>query len=263
MRKNKDNQQAGITQDEMLAILERSGRPNFTKRQLTQLRSEGLLPKLRRTAHAGSNKPIYIWEQDVIEQAAYLYDLAEWGNGHHWLFLALWLRGYEVPFVRVPQCWIRSIDAYLQDLTRAEQDPDDALWQISTTITEHMEPKWKFSPRPDELIRDLGTDAWREFTEFFLDVLLVPTYEPDEISFSSVLTTLQRISRMAKANPQRSDDTLSQAPFADAEKALQWLQSLREVFHFLGYGTRSSTRLSRSGRKHATTILLSANCCKR
>ncbi len=63
----------------------------------------------------------------------------------------------------------------------------------------------------------VGFDAWRELMEFFLDVLAVPTYEPDETSYESLLRTLQRINRIAQAD-------------ADAEEMLSWLLSLREVF---------------------------------
>lgn len=44
MQKIKVDQQAGITKDELLMLLECSGRPNFTKRRLTQFTSRGLLP---------------------------------------------------------------------------------------------------------------------------------------------------------------------------------------------------------------------------
>ncbi len=142
MRKNNVDQQAGITQDELLTILEQSGRPNFTKRRLTQLTSERLLPSLRRTSQAGSNKPVYVWEPEVVEQAKYLYDLFEQGNSRHRLFLALWLVGYNVPFEPILQRWIQPIDTLLHNLTGGEQDPDDALWHISSSLTQYVEPKW-------------------------------------------------------------------------------------------------------------------------
>ena len=217
MRKKKDNRQAGITQDELLTILEQSGRPNFTKRRLTHLTSEGLLPPLRRTSQAGSNKPVYVWEREVIEQATYLYDLIERGNARHRLFLALWLGGYDVPFEPILRRWIQPIDTLLHNLTDGEQDPEDALWQISSSLVQYVEPKWKFSPRPDEVIRDVGIDAWRELMEFFLDVLAVPAYEPDETSSEGVRGTLQRINNIAQAN-------------ADPEETLSWVLSLREIF---------------------------------
>jgi hypothetical protein len=65
MRKKKGD----ITQDELLAVLEQSGRPNFTKRRLPQLAGEDLLSQLRRTSRAGSNRPVYVWGQEVIEQS--------------------------------------------------------------------------------------------------------------------------------------------------------------------------------------------------
>ena len=217
MRKNNVDQQAGITQDELLTILEQSGRPNFTKRKLTQLTSEGLLPQLRRTSQAGSNSPVYVWGQEVIEQATYLYDLMERGNDRHRLFLALWLGGYDVPFEPILHRWIGPIDTLLHNLTGGEQDPDDALDQISSSLVQYVEPKWKFSPRPDEVIRDVGIDAWRELMEFFLDVLAVPAYEPDETSSEGVRGTLQKINSIAQAN-------------ADPEETLSWVLSLREIF---------------------------------
>lgn len=217
MRKKNVEQHTGITRDELLAILEESNRPNFTRRQLTQLTSEGLLPRPRRTARAGSNSPEYRWGQEVIEQAKYLYDLLERREARPRIFLALWLVGYDVPFAPILQRWIQPIDVLLHNLTGGEQDPDDALDHISTGLVQLVEPKWKFSPRPDEVIHGVGTDAWRELMEFFLDMLAVPAYEPDEASYESLLRTLQKINSRAQSE-------------ADPEETLSWALSLREVF---------------------------------
>lgn len=223
MRKNKVDQQAGITQDEMLTIC-----PNLTKRRLTHLTSEELLPKLKRISHVGSNRPVYVWEQEVIEQAKYLNDLIGQGIAHQGLFLALWLRGYEVPFEPILRLWLRPINTLLQNLTGGEQDPEDALWQISSSLSQYMEPKWKFSPRHDEVIRNVGIDAWRGLIEFFLDILAVPSYKPDKTTYKGVQKTIQRISGMAKANPQRGIGTQSQVSLADAKKTLSWFLSFRD-----------------------------------
>lgn len=217
MRKNRANQQTGITQEDLLAILEQSGRPNFTKRRLTQLTGEGLLPQLRRTSQVGSNRPVYVWEQEVVAQATYLYDLIEQGEARPRLLLALWLGGYDVPFAPILHSWIEPIDTLLHNLTAGEQDQDEALWHISSSLTQYAEPKWKFSPRPDQVIRAVGMDAWRELMEYFLDMLAVPTYEPDEASYESLLRTLQSINGIAQAN-------------ADPEETLSLVLSLREVF---------------------------------
>ena len=217
MQKNIVDEQAGITQDELLAILEQSARPNFTKRRLTQLTGEGLLPQLRRTSRAGSNRPVYVWGQEVIEQAMHLYDLIERGDARQRIFLAFWLGGYDVPFAPILARWIQPIDTLLHNLTAGEQDQDEALWHISSSLTQYAEPKWKFSPRPDQVIRAVGMDAWRELMEYFLDMLAVPTYEPDEASYESLLRTLQSINGIAQAN-------------ADPEETLSLVLSLREVF---------------------------------
>jgi hypothetical protein len=217
MREENIDQQAGITQNELLTVLEQAGRPNFTKRRLTQLTSEGFLPKLRRTSQVGSNKPVYIWKRAVIEQAKYLYDLIERGEARDRIFLALWLGGYDVPFASILRHWTQPIDDLLYNLTCGVQDPDDALWEISASLVNFAEPKWKFSPRPDGVIRTVGFDAWRELMEFVFDILAVPAYEPDETTSEGVRGTLQKINKIAQAN-------------ADPEQFLSDVLSLREIF---------------------------------
>ncbi len=230
MPKNKGDQQAGITQDELLMLLERSGRPNFTKRRLTQFTSKGLLPPLMRTTRIGSNWPVYVWEQGVIEQAMDLYDVIERGyEQYHQLLLALWLRGYDVPFAPLLQQWIRPIETFLHSVTQGKHDPDGIQDNISATMVEYIEPKWRFSPRPDHVIRDVGIDTWGELMEFLVTLVVVPTYEPSEMFREDLLTTFQKLHRIAYVEAHRGDDTSSQASRAHAEETLSWLLSYRDV----------------------------------
>jgi hypothetical protein len=217
MRKNNVYQQARMTQDELLTILEQSERPNFTKRRLTQLTSEGLLPQPRRTSQAGSNAPVYVWKLEVIEQATLLYDLIERRIAHHQLFLALWLIGYDVPFEPILRRWTQPIDVLLHNLTGGAQDPDEALWQISKSFVQYIEPKWKFSPRPDEVIHAVGIAKWQVLMEFFLAVLAVPTYELDEQGSEELQGALQKVNQVAQTN-------------VDSKETLSWVLSLRKVF---------------------------------
>lgn len=215
-RKNNSARQTGITQNDLLALLEQSGRLHFSKRRLTQLTSEGLLPQLKRTSQAGSNKPVNIWEPEVLERATLLYDLIEQKIPHRQLFLALWLVGYDVPFEPILRQWIEPIDALLLSLTGGEQDSDEALWRISEILV-YIEPKWKFSPRPDDVIREVGFDKWLALMEFFFATLAVPTYESDEELYEQLQGTLQKINTIAQTN-------------VDPQEMLSWVLSLREIF---------------------------------
>ncbi|GHO89180.1 hypothetical protein [Dictyobacter formicarum] len=218
--KNKDQQDTGITKDEVLDALIVSGRPNFNKRLLTHFSTEkiGLLPPLRRTSRPGSNKPVYVWDEHVKQQIVDLYDLVERGcRNYQNRLLYLWMRGYMVPFEPIRQHWIQTIDTFLYNLTAGEQDPEDALWHISSILVQFIEPKWKFSPRPDNLIRNVGFDQWRELQEFIWDILAVPTYEPEETTLENVLAILRKINTIAQAK-------------ADPEGSLSWILSLREIF---------------------------------
>ena len=230
MPKKKGDQQVGITKDKLLMLLERSGRPNFTKRRLTQFTSKGLLPSLKHTTHIGSNRPVYVWEQGVIKQAIDLYDVIERGYGqYHQLFLALWLRGYEVPFAPLLQRWVRLIETILYNVAKGEHDPDAILDHITDTVVEYLEPKWRFSPRPDHVIREVGVDTWGELMEFLLALFVIPTYEPEEMSCEKQLTTLQHLHKIAQADVHRGDAPSSQASRTAAEEMLSWLLSYRDV----------------------------------
>lgn len=201
----------------MLTLLKDSDRPNFTKRRLTELTSKGLLPKLMHTTHAGSNTPINIWKPEVIDQVMYLYDLIEQKVARHRLFLALWLGGYEVPFEPIRQHWLQPIETLLQNLTGGEQDPDEAVNEINVSLVTYSEPRWKFSPRPDEFIHDVGVGEWTELMVVFFGMLTVPDYEPETRSYEDTLRTFQRINRIAQTN-------------VDPKETFSWMLFLQDVF---------------------------------
>ncbi len=183
MLRNNDQRDAGITQDEVLDALKRLGRPRFNKRLLTHFSNEaiGLLPKLRRTSRPGSNKPIYVWDEDVLAQIIELYDLTQSGcRDYPDRLFSLWIRGYEVPFQRAQQTILQFIESQIQEFTQGEEDPEEALCQISTVVATRLLPKWKYSPQPENKIRRLDLNAYARIAEYFLDLVLVPTYEQDE-----------------------------------------------------------------------------------
>ncbi len=152
---------------------------------------------------------MYVWEQGVIEQATYLYDVRARGANHAQLRLALWLAGFDVPFAPLLQRWLVPINTLLHNLTDGKQDQEDALCHISSILVQYEEPRWKFSPQPDDLIRKVGIPDWRDFMEFLLDVLAVPDYEPDETASEGVRGTLQKINTIAQTHVD-PDETLSE-----------------------------------------------------
>jgi len=242
MQRNNDQRDAGITQDEVLDALIASGRPNFNKRLLTRFSSRaiGLLPELRRTSRPGSNKPVYVWNEEVIEQIVELYDLVDrgWRDYHSRLFY-LWLRGYEVPFEPILKLWLQPVEAGLHAITDGAEDADDMLWRVSEFICEYWLPKWRFSPRPNPAIRQVGIDNYSTVAEFMLSAFLVPNYEPDESLFASAseeawawLRTFQETFSL----PQLQDALLNARgeEWAQAREdyrtLCRWLHTLTELF---------------------------------
>ncbi len=124
-----------FTQKETLVLLEKSQRRDWTIRQMTALREEGFLPPLRRKTQQGTNKPLYVWGEEDIDQIVDVYDWWSYcGGDHATLALALWLQGYEIPLDLLRRLYTRTIDAYLQQLTRGKTDPDDILDEVSKVV---------------------------------------------------------------------------------------------------------------------------------
>ena len=176
----------GITKAELLKIVP------FTRRQLTELCGEGFLPPLQRGSLPGSNKPVYMWDESIVELAKFLYDLLQWDRTHQWVVLPLWLRGYAVDFASLRQRWLQSIDANLQALmqgTEEEGYPGDEPEDHISRAVDRLKERWKHTPtryRP-ELLRQLGLEAFAQWTEVFWDVLLVADYALDETTFAVTL----------------------------------------------------------------------------
>ena len=230
MLSNHNQKDAGITQDEVLDVLKRAGRPNFNKRLLTRFssRTVGLLPTLRRTSRPGSNTPVYVWNEEVIEQIVALYDFMERGQrDYHNRLLYLWLRGYEVPFEPILKLWLQPAEAALHAITDGAEDADDMLWRVSTFIFEHWLPTWRFSPQPDPTIRQMGIDTYQILVEFMLSAFLVPNYEPDESLLTPTLSIPQKVGETTEIHQRDHTDTPPPTP---SEDAWAWLRTFQEIF---------------------------------
>lgn len=102
-------------------------------------------------------------------------------------------------------------------MTGGTQDPDEALDQLSESFVEYIEPKWKFSPRPDEVIHAVGVANWRELMEFIFAVLAVPAYELGETLSEELQGTIQKVNSITQTN-------------ADPKKMLSWFLALGKIF---------------------------------
>lgn len=184
MQANSVDQGKGITKDELLKVVP------FTRRQVTQLCSEGLLPPLQRGSRPGSKKPVYEWDASILEQAKVLYHLLQWNHSHQWAALLLWLRGYAVEFAPLLQHWLDFIDINLQMQDEEDEPEDEPEDHISRAIA-RMKDRWKHTPtqyRP-ELFQQFGMgglETYALWAEIFLNGLLVADYELGETTFAAM-----------------------------------------------------------------------------
>jgi hypothetical protein len=176
-----------FTQKEMLALLKKSQRVGWTKRLMGALRKEGFLPPLRRQTQKGTNKPLYVWDEEDIDQIVDVYDWWSYcGGDRATLALALWLQGYEIPLDLLRRLYTRTIDAYLQQLTRGKTDPDDILDEVSKIVVVWAR-KLRYDPRLVAQRKKLSVEQMELVTETVLGALAVSDQEPTVETFRSFI----------------------------------------------------------------------------
>ena len=176
-----------FTQKEMLVLLKESRREGWTLRQMTALREEGLLPPLRRQTQQGTNKPLYVWDEQDIEQIVEVYDWWSYCDGDRaTLTLALWLRWYKVPLDLLRRLYVRVIEEYLQRLTHGKTDPDDILDEVSKIVVGWTR-KLRYTPSLAAQRKQVSVEQMELVTETVLGALAVPDEEPTAETFRSFL----------------------------------------------------------------------------
>ncbi len=176
-----------FTQEKMLTLLEKSGREGWTLRQMAALREEGLLPPLRRQTQPGTNKPLYVWDEEDIDQIVDVYDWWRYCNGDRaTLTLALWLRRYKIPLDLLCRLYLRVIEGYLQRLTRGKTDLDDVLDEVSNIVVAWSR-KYRYSPRLAAQRKQMSVERMELVTEMMLGALAIPDQELTAEAFRSFL----------------------------------------------------------------------------
>ncbi len=220
------------TQQNVLRILERSGRHRLTERQLTKLRSEKLLPKLKPGVKEGTNIPVNVWTQpNIVKHAAILHDLlAEWSHRHELLYLPLWILGFDVPFELVRELFLTRANHHLEVFTQGETDPDE-LGDVISSVAYQLLRHLRHDPRPANAFKHHG----REYNERFLDLMLNmfanSTYEID----SQTLSFLFGSAPMTDFTEQNKPDDAAGATqeldpvYLNIAKVIQQVTSLSRV----------------------------------
>lgn len=213
------------TPENVLRILQRSGRHGLSLRQLRFFRQEGLLPPLTMGTKAGTNKREYFWaERDIVQQVAVLHDLLEEHSSRHEELLALlWLMGYTVPLERVQRLFLRMGERGVASLTPTEADEGDMyvlLWRLVR--------RWKFDPRPSSLTKQYGVVNVERVGELFFSILANVDFQVDEVVLASLSAGL-----LDRGAPPAGKPTDAQPPEAEEVAfAQQWVERIQSVVAF-------------------------------
>lgn len=214
------------TPTNVLRILKRSGRSRLSRRQLTELCQEGLLPHPERLVKKGTNHPEYVWtEPCIVKQVAVIHDLLEtWSSRHELLFLPLWLLGYDVPFERVSRLFLRYAESGLLGITRGKTDPEDLLDQISSIVY-----GWKFAPRRNPIREKQGVANYELVAEFLLSIFANVDYEVDDMVLSALspLCHMRALLKNEQQDPSLLQEDLQQ--MATLARQLISLPMVREA----------------------------------
>ncbi len=219
-----------FTQKETLALLEKSQRGGWTKRLMGALRKEGFLPPLRRQTQQGTNKPLYVWDEKDIDQIVDVYDWWSYCGGNRAaLALTLWLQGYEVPLDPLRRLYARTIEAYLQQLTRGKTDPDDILDEVSKIVVV-LARKLRYNPRLAAQRKKFSVEQMELVTETVLGALAVSDQEPTVETFRSfILATGESLDPSADCEEDFEEFFATPQRVAVILRDILSLPNLREV----------------------------------
>lgn len=216
-----------FTQQEVLEMLEKSGRMNWNLRQMSALRKEGFLPPLKRETKSGTNKPLYVWDETELKQIVDVYDWWDYCDGDRGtLTLLLWLDDYEIPPDFLSHVYLPLIKTYHQKLTRGKTDPDDILDEVSEIVVIWMR-KLKYTPglvdqrKKMETEQNFSMEQMEKLTETVLSALAVPDQKlADETFYPSLLDASE--SQDTSTDLAEDEDFLTQSQDISA--------SLRDIF---------------------------------
>ncbi len=245
-----------FTQQQVLAILEKSGRNSWNLRQMTALRKEGFLPPLVRKTQLGTKKPLYVWNETDIDQIVEVYDWWDYCNGDRvTLTLILWLQGYDITLDPLRNFYIKTIKIYFQKLTHGEADPDEILQVVSEIVFLYMR-KMRYTPgladqrKKMESKQNFSMEQMEMFIEKLLSGLVVPNQEfgaeeelenvsTDSLENEKVFVELEDVAAFLR-------DIFSLPNLRDVATSAtidQWNQA-REDFQFIGQLFREFYALS-------------------
>jgi hypothetical protein len=208
------NESSTLTEDALADELRERGYVGVRKRELAEWRKHGLLPPFDRKGGSlgrgkGREKNAWLRPREVIEQAAWVYDLFEVYEYYDDLYSALWLLDYDVPPERVRDSLRRPLEDFvgsIEDLRNWKPDvnledviddaADAAAQDIAREAAEHQSALWMFQ-LPEET------------TAAFLNILINRVESTDIFASRGY--------------------NLTDKPFAEGKKALlKWEQTAQE-----------------------------------
>jgi len=158
-----------ILQEELLQLLQTSGRSLWTIRMLIDLRSKRLLPALRRCVKENTNHPIFFYAEEDIQQIFDAYDswvLCE-GKKEN-MTLCLWLKDYNVPMIQsLRKVYSQVFENWLERLKYLDDEEREVIDKVVLKFSRRI----RFNPRPINNSKRAKRETIERGTQLFFEVI--------------------------------------------------------------------------------------------
>jgi hypothetical protein len=130
-----------LTPKQLIDELAKTGRI-VKPRTLTDWRTRGLLPKLKDKGRGPGKGKIQYWiEHDILDQAAFVFDLPSWDTPQ--IIFALWCCGFKVQPALLRDAWLKEIERLSWQLTRQDlQEAHKSATQTYFDLLADSTDKW-------------------------------------------------------------------------------------------------------------------------
>jgi hypothetical protein len=141
------NKSEFLTQDGLVAELHKLGYSDVTKRRVASWRANDLLPSFYmigggRGQRRGRESSAWAHREEVVNQAAWVYELLKIYKGVEDIHLPLWMLGFRIPLARVREALSRPLNSMVHSIETEignKGELEDAIGQAAYEFTKDMQ----------------------------------------------------------------------------------------------------------------------------
>lgn len=240
-----------ITTDQLITRLLEVG-ISRESRVLTDWRQRGILPPLRKRGQGKGKGSIYVWDEDILEQAIAAHWLLERLNRSDEALLGLWFSGFKICPEKARNAWINHLDRLKNRRQQAASHYKDGFLGLGHSWSRQLRKKHS----QDKSSTDAILSFMRETTEWCYD-----DYERDDEAYQGLIVEIFDKLGVSPRNDLYENvktvwDILDIPAMTRNRQSIEFVQSLSD--QELEY-TNNTLALIRQILQHILVVLDSSN----